>query len=415
MDDLASVIRSRQLDGATVDDGSLADLDIEAGQKEKLQDALAQLKQYFAALENQQGAPSEEAVVVPAVEPAEGAAPSQKEPVGPSPVEKPEAEAALATAPAQEPSEDVEQQQAEGLRSLCTAFRCQTALTPAQAAVDREGFVFSITAEANDLTGSIIKDALATTGEKLNRLTKLRLSHNMLNGSIPEEISHLVHLQVLDLGKNKLSGSLPESISYLVNMTSLNLFSNCLTGPIPAAIGSLAKLKTLHLGSNKLTGTIPAEIGNLTALTELGLGTNDLSGDIPPDIGKLTNVVTVHLSKNQLTGPIPESIGSLSSVTSLNLRSNMCSGTIPAAICRLGSLQVLDLGKNDFRGVLPRELKALTKLRKLHLDANNFNLPVSKNPFEQNLNNELHGSLDCKDPVSVQRMLSKRPWEAKKR
>ena len=117
------------------------------------------------------------------------------------------------------------------------------------------------------------------------------------------------------------------------------------------------------------------------------------------------------LANNQLSGNLPVELGCLTGVSLLNLRGNLLQGSIPGSIGNLVNLASLDLGKNEFGGTLPKELTGLTKLQKLHLDANSFTLKKSKNPFEANLDNTLHGPLDCQDVVTIQRVLAKKPWE----
>ena len=75
-------------------------------------------------------------------------------------------------------------------------------------------------------------------------------------------------------------------------VTRLDLSYNELNGTIPAEIGNLTSLTELELSFNLLSGTIPAEIGYLTSLTELELYSNQLSGTIPAEIGYLTSLTS---------------------------------------------------------------------------------------------------------------------------
>ena len=83
----------------------------------------------------------------------------------------------------------------------------------------------------------------------------------------------------LDLSFNGLNGTIPESIGDLEELTSIHFGVNYnITGPIPESIGKLVNLKTLALFENKLTGTIPESIMNLTQLDHFSIYQNQLDG-----------------------------------------------------------------------------------------------------------------------------------------
>ena len=98
------------------------------------------------------------------------------------------------------------------------------------------------------------------------------------------------------------------------NVTRLVLSYNQLNGTIPAALGDLSNLTDLDLDGNDLSGTIPAALGNLSNLTDLFLANNQLSGPIPDALGNLTNLTELDLSTNELSGTIPAALGNLSSL-----------------------------------------------------------------------------------------------------
>ncbi|EKX34086.1 hypothetical protein GUITHDRAFT_147483 [Guillardia theta CCMP2712] len=96
-------------------------------------------------------------------------------------------------------------------------------------------------------------------------LKEIRLSDNMLNGTIGEEISNLFKtLTILDLSANELTGPIPAMIGTLTQLVELNLYYNQLrlsnsSGPIPEMIGMLVKLKYLNVAFNLLNGTLPSQ------------------------------------------------------------------------------------------------------------------------------------------------------------
>ena len=151
------------------------------------------------------------------------------------------------------------------------------------------------------------------------RVTRLDLSYNELNGTIPAEIGNLTSLTELELSFNLLSGTIPAEIGYLTSLTELELYSNQLSGTIPAEIGYLTSLTWLALAANQLSGTIPVELGNLTRLEDLFLGGNQLSGTIPAEIGYLTSLTWLALAANQLSGTIPAELGKLTSLSFLSV------------------------------------------------------------------------------------------------
>ena len=110
-----------------------------------------------------------------------------------------------------------------------------------------------------------------------NRVIRIQLNFNQLDGSIPNQLGNLSELRWLRLPNNRLSG------------------------PIPSELGNLIRLTTLELNSNRLSGSIPSELGNLTLLTGLYLNSNQLSGPIPSEFGKLSNLRDLYLSDNFFT------------------------------------------------------------------------------------------------------------------
>ena len=85
-------------------------------------------------------------------------------------------------------------------------------------------------------------------------------------------------------------------------VTKINLKFNNLDGTIPSSIGGLTELKFLHLRGNKLNGTIPEEIGNLSKLTFLAISENDLGGDLPDGMSSLVKLKEIYAEKCNFTG-----------------------------------------------------------------------------------------------------------------
>ena len=248
------------------------------------------------------------------------------------------------------------------------------------------------TNNTNWLTGPISDwFGITTTG---NRVTKIVLYNNNLNGVIPPEIGNLDKLERLELWTNSLSDTIPSEICNLKNLYQIRITGNQLTGPIPedignltelnylalcrnelsesipASIGQLGKLQYLDLGSNEFSGSIPLEICDLTSLAWLDLGSNQLAGTIPPEIGNLTELYYLDLSFNQLTGSISSSIGSLVQLENLYLSLNQLEGPIPSDIGDLSNLIILSLYGNQLTGAVPASFNNLSDLFALYLYSN---------------------------------------------
>ncbi|HET7117907.1 MAG TPA: T9SS type A sorting domain-containing protein, partial [Hanamia sp.] len=187
-----------------------------------------------------------------------------------------------------------------------------------------------------------------------NRVIRLDLPGNDLNGNLPSSIGNLTQLQLLLLDDNQLSGSIPASIGNLTDLQQLFLLSNQLSGSIPSELGNLTQLQQLLLNSNQLSGSIPSELGNLTNLQQLVLAGNQLSGSIPSSLGNLKNLQLLALSVNQLSGSIPSELGNLTNMQRLTLDNNQLSGSIPASIGNIYGLSFyLSYNRYTFSGLEP--------------------------------------------------------------
>ncbi|RVW27793.1 LRR receptor-like serine/threonine-protein kinase GSO2 [Vitis vinifera] len=168
--------------------------------------------------------------------------------------------------------------------------------------------------------------------ELLQKLQRLYIVGNRIQGSIPNDLCHLKNLGYLHLSSNKLSGSIPSCFGDLPMLRQLSLDSNVLAFNIPTSFWSLRDLLVLSLSSNFLTGNLPLEVGNMKSITTLDLSKNLISGYIPRRIGELQNLVNLSLSQNKLQGSIPVEFGDLLSLESMDLSRNNLSGTIPKSL-----------------------------------------------------------------------------------
>ena len=224
---------------------------------------------------------------------------------------------------------------------------------------------------------------------RITELTYLNLRTNDLGGSLPAGLGDLTKLTYINFHSNQLSGSIPD-LSDVTGLEELYLPNNMLTGPVPAWLNDMTAMRDLWLWGNELTGTIP-DLSGMTSLEKLKLAANDLEGGVPeasalpadlrwliiqenplggtiPDLSSMTSMTVLWLHTNELTGQLPAS-HLPSSLTSLNLHSNHFSGAIPD-LTRLDRLQWLRLQNNRLSGTIPTILGDMDSLTRLWLHGN---------------------------------------------
>ena len=238
-------------------------------------------------------------------------------------------------------------------------------------------------------------------GEKI---VKLDLSHNQLNGSIPPDISQLEYLENLDLGNNELKGNIPPELGNLSRLKQLTLWGNReLSGPIPPELGNLSNLEFLELahwesGGSLLSGEIPPELGKLKKLRSLNISVSLLRGPLPVELCSLTNLESIALDSNQLSGTIPPEIGNLVNLTFLDLGGNDINGPIPPELGKLSRLNYFALGGSLVSGEIPDDLGNLVRLRYLVLDSTNLSGPLPPTLMNLNLRELTYFGTDVCEP-----------------
>ncbi|XP_050252037.1 receptor-like protein EIX2 isoform X1 [Quercus robur] len=215
-----------------------------------------------------------------------------------------------------------------------------------------------------------------------SQFQNLNLSHNLINGEIPNSpvilsasaidlsSNHFKgplpcissNVDVLDLSNNSFSRSISHFFCFRVNETKnighLNLEKNLLSGIIPNCLMNWKNLVVLNLGNNNFSGSIPAAIGSLTNLNSLHLYKNTFSGILPSSLKNCEELVIIDVAENRFAGNIPSWIGHrCTSLMVLSLRSNYFHGHIPKELCALTSLQILDLSHNKLFGSIPKCVK----------------------------------------------------------
>ncbi|XP_052141858.1 uncharacterized protein LOC127761587 [Oryza glaberrima] len=242
-------------------------------------------------------------------------------------------------------------------------------------------------------------------------LLYLVISHNYLEGELPECLWNLKDLGYMDLSSNAFSGEVTTSSNYESSLKSLYLSNNNLSGRFPTVLKNLKNLTVLDLGHNKISGVIPSWIGESNPLLRiLRLRSNLFHGSIPCQLSKLSQLQLLDLAENNFTGPVPSSFANLSSmqpetrdkfssgetyyidiiwkgmeytfqerddcVIGIDLSSNSLSGEIPSELTNLRGLQFLNMSRNVLYGGIPNDIGHLHVVESLDLSCNRLLGPI---------------------------------------
>eukprot|EP00253_Pinus_taeda_P018223 PITA_18223 len=235
-----------------------------------------------------------------------------------------------------------------------------------------------------NLSGNLLNGSIPPLSN-LEKIERLDLGNNRLEGNIPNDLKQLKHLGLLDISRNLFSGKIPDYLHHLEQLRILSLHHNYFSDKIPTSLGDCRNLALLDLSHNRLSGKIPSEVTTLPYLNlYLNLSSNLLDGPVPPEIGKLGNALAIDISANLLTSSIPPTIGSCTALESLNLSNNSLEGSIPDSLGYLQNLMDLDLSSNSLSGTIPITLNQLKELQYLNLSFNNLKGEISKGEFSTN-------------------------------
>ncbi|KAF3457977.1 hypothetical protein FNV43_RR02639 [Rhamnella rubrinervis] len=175
--------------------------------------------------------------------------------------------------------------------------------------------------QGNNFIGSIPHD-IFTYGSMHDTLRVLDLSHNQLQGRVPQSLINCSKLQVLNLGHNKISDTFPFWLQSLPELQVLVLCSNKFFDPIwhPIKYFGFTNLGTIDLSFNHFDGSLPSEYfrnwdyiskaphGNKSDMQYFGQykEINKRSCRIPQQLANLTFLEYLNLSHNTLEGLVPQ-------------------------------------------------------------------------------------------------------------
>ncbi|KAK6125825.1 hypothetical protein DH2020_040431 [Rehmannia glutinosa] len=253
-----------------------------------------------------------------------------------------------------------------------------------------------------------------------NRVTKIQIGHQNLQGTLPNELSSLTQLERLELQWNNISGPLP-SLKGLSSLQVLMLSNNRFTfipadfflgmsslqsveidnnpfsaWEIPESLRNASTLQNFSANSANITGKIPSFFGpdEFPGLTNLHLALNNLEGELPLSLSgsqieslwvngqklsggidvlqNMTFLKEVWLHSNGFLGPLPDFSG-LKNLETLSLRDNSFTGPVPLSLMNLESLKVVNLTNNLLQGPIPK-FKDSVSVDMVN-DTNSFCLP----------------------------------------
>lgn len=239
---------------------------------------------------------------------------------------------------------------------------------------------------------------------QLNRLEKLLLAGNKINGFIPNFYG-MPRLKAIDLSCNQLSGKIP-NFSHLKRLENLELDYNDLEGSIPSLIG-LKRLRHLYLTNNKLTGVVP-DFQN-TQLESILLYNNKLIGQVPT-FQSCKKLERINIRNNNLAGAYPN-WKHLSNLLVIDISSNKISSKI-GSIKKHKKLQYFDVSNNQLIGVIPHFNKHLdlitarfqnngfTQIQPNDTKRSNYRLVLKNNKIPiSNLAENIHLAESLKDYI----------------
>eukprot|EP00756_Hemistasia_phaeocysticola_P058079 Hpha_TRINITY_DN34690_c0_g1::TRINITY_DN34690_c0_g1_i1::g.21125::m.21125 len=224
----------------------------------------------------------------------------------------------------------------------------------------------------NWMTGDPCTNAWAGVTCTGNKITRVALRNNNLNGNLPAgTVSGLPSLEYLDIAQNPyLTGTFqPNELASLPNLDTFMIGAERggLTGPFPdwANLPNPVKLEQVQIFGD-FTGTIPS-FAPMPNVKHVRIDHTEVTGTIP-DLGPLTVAdVLVIEENNKLSGTIPD-LTPLKAVTLLWIQSNDISGTVPQSLSKLDKLKQLGLSGNcgDWRPGQGRDCDLSGTLPTLH-------------------------------------------------
>ncbi|KAE8021931.1 hypothetical protein FH972_007778 [Carpinus fangiana] len=212
-----------------------------------------------------------------------------------------------------------------------------------------------------------------------NRVTRIQIGHQDLQGTLPKTLPKLTQLQRLELQYNNISGPLP-SLNGLSSLEVLMLSNNQFSFIPSDFFAGMSSLQSFEIDNNPLMGwEIPESLRNATALQNFSANSANISGMIPEffNADVFTGLINLHLSFNNLEGGLPVSLAQ-SQIQSFWVNGQKSKGMLNGTIDVIQNMTYLTevwLHSNAFSGPLP-DFSGLKDLQSLSLRDNGFTGPV---------------------------------------
>lgn len=137
-------------------------------------------------------------------------------------------------------------------------------------------------------------------------VTRVSLSYNYLQGTLPEEFGGFAPLAVFALSRNSLDGNIPD---YIYAMSSVDLTYNYFESISDVTDPETSLMHALYIYDNQIEGTLPENVALIPNLSLFDARNNKFSGNIPESYGRFFEKGgALRLNGNNLTGQLPESI-----------------------------------------------------------------------------------------------------------
>ncbi|KAL2901915.1 Receptor-like protein 6 [Bienertia sinuspersici] len=242
----------------------------------------------------------------------------------------------------------------------------------------------------------------------LQQLQRIEIVNCSFSGSIPPSMGQLKQLMYVDFSNNKFSGLVP-SLSSAKSLSNLRLSNNMLNGTVACTQWiSLSKLVDLDLNSNSLNGNIPGSLFSLPSLQSIQLYQNEFTGALG-ELNISSPIQTLDLSFNKLWGEIPDSVFKMQGLKVLKLSYNRFNGLVDIHLIeKLKDLSVLELSFNRlevYAGTTSKNLSSYPQLRSLRLASCTLHILPAFLKWQSNLT-----SLDLSDN-QIQGRIPRWIWE----
>eukprot|EP00878_Enallax_costatus_P012841 GHUV01013409.1.p1 GENE.GHUV01013409.1~~GHUV01013409.1.p1 ORF type:complete len:602 (+),score=76.08 GHUV01013409.1:316-2121(+) len=159
------------------------------------------------------------------------------------------------------------------------------------------GSLVQLDISSNNFSGPLPASTLWDT------LTTYQASYNIFSGVFPCNLCHNAQiLETLDISHNRIQGQIPNTITLLSGLKTLILGSNEFTGTLTENVYYLPGLKVLDISNNKFVGTIPTAIEYPFGLTTADFSNNTgFTGILPPQTGFLYNLQKVRITGTSMS------------------------------------------------------------------------------------------------------------------